>query len=327
MTDELCKVENCSYPLMRSKDGTLSFCTLHDELPTQGANHHYEPRLNNKKASADNNNNNKQEPLQASQQGATEADDDMEAELRRRREMREQSSRASQLIGQKMLQRWALLNEHCPNNSCYAIPLIRNPETKQKYCVICENVILTEEELKELEKNKAVTDQNGQDIDKDKGRAYQISPSDKKEMEQELKQLLTQHTGTEQTTVARQNSADHLTEKPKSVTSIASSTASKKHSHRRKHKKHDKTLSSNSSDINEQSRVVEHKRQRTVDSSVSHTSSELMISALTCKMEYLAELVEHTDDPVHLIDLFKSIKECASAIKACVEAAKLLPQM
>ncbi|KAI8881734.1 hypothetical protein K501DRAFT_324320 [Backusella circina FSU 941] len=126
MTDELCKVPGCSYPLMRSKDGSISFCTKHDELPNA-------PNANIKK------------PEQKQQQALPVVGDD---ELRIRRERREQSSKASQLIGQKMLQRWALLNEQCPNESCYAVPLIRNPDTKQMFCVICENYILTEEEEK-----------------------------------------------------------------------------------------------------------------------------------------------------------------------------------
>ncbi|GAN08895.1 sjogrens syndrome scleroderma autoantigen 1 family protein [Mucor ambiguus] len=159
MTDEICKVESCSFPLMRSKDGSLSFCTYHDQLPNNGAAFNYK-----KSASL-------ASPASAAtvltadvetQQDKPSKDvveatvDNGEEELRIRRERREQSSKASQLIGQKMLQRWALLNEHCPNPSCYAVPLIRNPDTKQMFCVICENIILTEEEALALEKKKTL---------------------------------------------------------------------------------------------------------------------------------------------------------------------------
>lgn len=102
MTDEICPIESCSYPLMRSKDGSLSFCTLHDPLPNHGATHNYKSQSLTKQEQPV-----KQQPLV--EDAAT---------LRQRRE---QSSKASQLIGQKMLQRWALLNEHCPNDSCYAV--------------------------------------------------------------------------------------------------------------------------------------------------------------------------------------------------------------
>lgn len=102
MTDEICSKDSCSFPLMRSKDGSLSFCTFHDSLPNQGANHNYKSQSLTKKEGI------KKEELIVGDA----------ATLRHRRE---QSSRASQLIGQKMLQRWALLNDHCPNDSCYAV--------------------------------------------------------------------------------------------------------------------------------------------------------------------------------------------------------------
>lgn len=103
MTDEICSVEGCSYPLMSSKDRSLQFCTFHDSLPNASANDHYTTK--------------------AVQQNPEKevVVDDMQDELLLRRQRREQSSKASQLIGQKMLQRWALLNEHCPNETCYAV--------------------------------------------------------------------------------------------------------------------------------------------------------------------------------------------------------------
>jgi uncharacterized Zn finger protein (UPF0148 family) len=109
MTDELCKVEGCSYPLMRSKDGSISFCTKHDELPNA-------PNASAKKP--------EQKPQSRTPSVPVVAD-----EFQIRRERREQSSKASQLIGQKMLQRWALLNEQCPSESCYAV----NIHTSQFY--------------------------------------------------------------------------------------------------------------------------------------------------------------------------------------------------
>lgn len=36
------------------------------------------------------------------------------------------------------------------------MPLIRNPDTKQMFCVICENIILTEEEALALERKKTL---------------------------------------------------------------------------------------------------------------------------------------------------------------------------
>lgn len=98
MTDEICPIESCTFPLMSSKNRSLQFCTFHDALPTGAAKDSYKSKAVEEKV-----------------------DDDMSDELAIRRHRREQSSKASQLIGQKMLQRWALLNEHCPNESCYAV--------------------------------------------------------------------------------------------------------------------------------------------------------------------------------------------------------------
>jgi uncharacterized Zn finger protein (UPF0148 family) len=112
MTDEICKVDACSFPLMKSKDGSLSFCTQHDVLPNSGAAHNYQSKpVTNETAVVKETTSKQAEPVF----------DNGDEELRIRRERREQSSKASQLIGQKMLQRWALLNEHCPNESCYAV--------------------------------------------------------------------------------------------------------------------------------------------------------------------------------------------------------------
>ncbi|KAI8637094.1 hypothetical protein BD408DRAFT_425101 [Parasitella parasitica] len=152
MTDEICKADSCSFPLMRSKDGSLSFCTYHDQLPNNGpAFNYYQKKLTPAVVDPEESQQ-KAESNTASPQAAT--DNSSEEELCIRRERREQSSKASQLIGQKMLQRWALLNDHCPNPTCFAVPLIRNPDTKQMFCVICENIILTEEEALALEKKK-----------------------------------------------------------------------------------------------------------------------------------------------------------------------------
>lgn len=102
MTDEICSVDQCSFPLMSSKDRSLQFCTFHDSLPSGSSSESYKAKT-------------------VEQKPKEEEVDDMQDELMIRRQRREQSSKASQLIGQKMLQRWALLNEHCPNESCYAV--------------------------------------------------------------------------------------------------------------------------------------------------------------------------------------------------------------
>ncbi|CAO3565843.1 unnamed protein product [Mortierella alpina] len=97
-----------------------------------------------------------QEPL-AEDEKAAESDDDFEdaeeevfkpseEELKEREARREQSERASRLIGQKMLQGWAMLQDPCPNPACHGVPLLANRE-KKEYCVVCENYFQREQNL------------------------------------------------------------------------------------------------------------------------------------------------------------------------------------
>ncbi|KAG0056012.1 hypothetical protein BGZ83_006625 [Gryganskiella cystojenkinii] len=67
-------------------------------------------------------------------------------EIKEREKNREQSELASRLIGQKMLQGWAMLQDPCPNPSCHGVPLLRNRE-KKEYCVVCENYFQREQDL------------------------------------------------------------------------------------------------------------------------------------------------------------------------------------
>lgn len=66
---------------------------------------------------------------------AMESDDDFEdaeedvpkateEEVRERETKREQSERASRLIGQKMLQGWAMMQDPCPNPSCHGVSCV-----------------------------------------------------------------------------------------------------------------------------------------------------------------------------------------------------------
>ncbi|KAG0173176.1 hypothetical protein DFQ30_008677 [Apophysomyces sp. BC1015] len=147
---------------MRSKDGSIRFCVTHDPLPTSSSagkpsqSKHELPDVptstvtsNSSKLTAPSSDIPTTTPL-------NEVSDD--EELRIRRERREQSSRASQLIGQKLLQRWTLLNDTCPNEKCYAVPLMRNPSTKHMFCVICEQTYVTEQEMEQVVKMEQPVD-------------------------------------------------------------------------------------------------------------------------------------------------------------------------
>jgi hypothetical protein len=98
---------------MRSKDGAIKFCVNHDPLPTSNSRNTKKipPAPATSEAEVDN-------VGSIEQPSSTTSDSD---EFRLQQERREQSSKASQLIGQRMLQRWVLLNETCPNEACFAV--------------------------------------------------------------------------------------------------------------------------------------------------------------------------------------------------------------
>ncbi|CAE6419522.1 unnamed protein product [Rhizoctonia solani] len=65
---------------------------------------------------------------------------------------RAQSDRASTEIGNRMLKGWAMLADECPNDNCWAIPLVRFPRARpgaepdpRKECVICGTVYVNDE--------------------------------------------------------------------------------------------------------------------------------------------------------------------------------------
>ncbi|KAJ3189758.1 hypothetical protein HDU85_000042 [Gaertneriomyces sp. JEL0708] len=141
MTDEPCRNAGCNVPTVRTKDRSIvRFCVLCDDkdhpYPTVPASvvpnvkeDESEPNVSSSWDVAD----------EAIEVRPASAEDPARAELRRR-----QGERASQLLGQKLLSGWALLDEICPGNTCFAIPLVRNRQ-KQKYCVICERTYSEEQ--------------------------------------------------------------------------------------------------------------------------------------------------------------------------------------
>lgn len=56
---------------------------------------------------------------------------------------RAQSDQASAMIGQRLLQGWAMLADECPRPTCYGVPLVRPPRSTngelsdKRVCVIC----------------------------------------------------------------------------------------------------------------------------------------------------------------------------------------------
>lgn len=78
----------------------------------------------------------------------------------------------------------------------------------------------------------------------------------------------------------------------------------------------------------EQERTIERKEQGTIKrqkitSQSDLFSSQVVLSNLSAKMNDLNERIKVSDDPVELSQLFKCIKSCANAIKACAEAGRV----
>ena len=62
-----------------------------------------------------------------------------------------------------MLQGWAMLGSHCPNQNCVGIPLMRAKGKIEMYCVSCENNYMdgaNGDIVSATEKNSAVSTQN-----------------------------------------------------------------------------------------------------------------------------------------------------------------------
>ncbi|KAG2174351.1 hypothetical protein INT43_004374 [Umbelopsis isabellina] len=147
LTDETCQRSNCHTPLLRSRDGQKKICVVHDTVsPPKSKNQPISERsFQETPGTADNT---------IAKAVDIESDDEAEQFIQRVKnsgeeknsfaaKRREQSKRASELIGQKLLQQWALVNDICPNETCYAVPLVRDPQ-QRLFCVICQQTYMTE---------------------------------------------------------------------------------------------------------------------------------------------------------------------------------------
>lgn len=152
MTDEQCPQLDCPTPLLRSKDGQQKICVVHN-LPVKSASSNNTAVNGYQLAPAS-------KPLEKStantvaHQVDIEEDDEADEFIRRVNESskdngsiavkrREQSKLASERIGQKLLQQWTLVNDICPSDTCYAVPLVRDQQ-QRLFCVICERSYMLE---------------------------------------------------------------------------------------------------------------------------------------------------------------------------------------
>ncbi|KXN70646.1 hypothetical protein CONCODRAFT_6723 [Conidiobolus coronatus NRRL 28638] len=126
MTDKECKT--CQSPLMRPRNSKLSHCVVCEELKATQAEEVTET------------NNLPQATTLESQIPAKHSNTSEEDHFAKK-------SRASELIGRKMLQGYTMLQEYCQNPSCIPVPLVRNSKDMISSCVLCDTQYLRESDF------------------------------------------------------------------------------------------------------------------------------------------------------------------------------------
>ncbi|CAG8730163.1 18320_t:CDS:2, partial [Acaulospora morrowiae] len=163
LTDKICQTPNCNVPLLRTKDRVTWFCVDCEERPGEPKVNVKQQTTNDLELSYD-----VQDILLKAEEVNRQGKDSLNSQFSsivstpiseetisdEQRLRREQSQRASQSIGRYLLSGWALIDEICPNGSCFAVPLVRD-RNKRKYCVNCQNYYVRETDL-DLAKHKIV---------------------------------------------------------------------------------------------------------------------------------------------------------------------------
>ncbi|KAJ2778719.1 hypothetical protein H4R18_004435 [Coemansia javaensis] len=143
MLAEMCPVDGCSVPLMRSPETSEEKCVLHDaaelfpdEEPACAPAAPREPAPAVERADE------KLDGAAKEDRPAAEGGDEEAQRQRRRR--REQGDLASERIGKRLLQGWAMIDRPCPADGCYNVPLVQDRDKVQE-CVICGQRYMDEE--------------------------------------------------------------------------------------------------------------------------------------------------------------------------------------
>ncbi|KAG8955721.1 hypothetical protein FRC04_007712 [Tulasnella sp. 424] len=161
MTDESCHVEGCNVPIMLSRDRTQRICVVHDLQsnsmlpeksedvnPSRASSHSRADSVASRDDQLDRSGHSAPPtpptPLSNGPASPTFVLPEPSEETLRRRA---QSDLASERIGRKMLQGYAMLGEECMNPDCFGVPLVRPPKRDgakdpRMECVICGNVYM-----------------------------------------------------------------------------------------------------------------------------------------------------------------------------------------
>ncbi|KAL0083002.1 hypothetical protein J3Q64DRAFT_1751075 [Phycomyces blakesleeanus] len=316
MTDELCQQSGCSVPMMRSKDGLIKFCVSHDSLPTSSSGQRKPATPISSAPPA----NTTPTPPAASTSAATTVKpapkasapvsdsrtEDVKSmdKMREQSERREQSSKASQLIGQKLLQRWTLLNDICPNSDCYAVPLMRNPVNKHMVCVICNQTYITEQDASAM--NFTKNDKPVPERKPEPEPELESEPDLESEHEMVLSEL------SETRSFCFEDAVEEAIEdRPRNVSTQNSRPVTKAPSPKLGPSSTAPTATTNISFISKRAGFE-----------TEYFGQQGIVKMLSLKLSKMTNEVMECDDPTQAASMFSAIETCAKAIEACVQAGE-----
>ncbi|CAG8508249.1 2713_t:CDS:2 [Ambispora gerdemannii] len=270
MTDEACRTTSCNVPLMRSKDGTKWFCVICDGDPSNA----------NRKPSVSQNS-----LYTMSQNISPNTEGDALNQTDENQARQQQSKLASHLIGQHLLQGWALIDEICPSNTCYGVPLIRARDRK-KYCVICKNYYLSESELDQSRNiNRIITNEIGSS-------QTLVKQEKKHELEEDI-----------QYNPAKRNKIDCETQSSDTIQQLE------------KEAERVTLLSSQNTSKQQTDSTIFTAGSLTVSSNTSITTVEKKtIITIREKLEQLRLKLTLSNEPKEIMEICDSIKSCAQAL-------------
>ncbi|KAJ2694214.1 hypothetical protein H4218_005718 [Coemansia sp. IMI 209128] len=152
MLAEQCSEDGCNAPLMRDPESGNTKCVWHDArelfpdeltdleaipmVPT------HDRRRDDEKMGPESNDDDDDAAMASPATAVRSVDldsaqaEEFKAASLARQRKRDQSDLASQLIAKRLLQGWAMIDQACPNESCYSVPLVQDRE-KTQLCVIC----------------------------------------------------------------------------------------------------------------------------------------------------------------------------------------------
>ncbi|KAJ2712897.1 hypothetical protein H4R19_002520 [Coemansia spiralis] len=153
MLAEVCPEAGCSVPLMRNPETSEDMCVWHDVrklFPEEAAAEEAaadEPEASEPDVSptcASTLCEKLDEKLDPPATDDVLLDPPVTDEVLLRRRKREQGDLASERIGKRLLQGWAMIDRACPAESCYSVPLVQNRDKMQE-CVICAQRYMNED--------------------------------------------------------------------------------------------------------------------------------------------------------------------------------------